>query len=137
MKEELKYCGERVETAWDGGGGAFPCRIALDGEPVLRSETAWLSCRLADGRRATPRIGGKSVVEAERLDGRAVVHMDALEWRDDRGEAVPDFRADLRFELWDDGTAFANFFFLANRATARTSTRSPSRCGPTSPDLKA
>ena len=112
MKDELKYCGERVETAWDGGGGAFPCRIALDGEPVLRSETAWLSCRLADGRRATPRIGGKSVVEAERLDGRAVVHMDALEWRDDRGEAVPDFRADLRFELWDDGTAFANFFFV-------------------------
>lgn len=112
MKEELKYCGERVETAWDKGGGAFPCRIALDGEPVLRPETAWLSCRLADGRRTTPRIGAKSMVEVERLDGRAVVHMDALEWRDDCGEAVPGFRTDLRFELWDDGTAFASFFFV-------------------------
>ena len=112
MNERLNFRAERTETIWGEDGNAFPSQILLDGVPVLRPGTTWLSCRLSDGRRAVPYISERTIVEPVRHPGRLWINMDLLNWRDEAGNDIPDFRTDLRFELWDDGTAFVSFYFM-------------------------
>ena len=112
MNERLNFRAERTETIWGEDGNAFPSQILLDGIPVLRPGTTWLSCRLSDGRRAVPYISERTIVEPVRHPGRLWINMDLLNWRDEAGNDIPDFRTDLRFELWDDGTAFVSFYFM-------------------------
>ncbi len=97
MKERLDYRGERTETVWGEEGNAFPSQILVDGEPVLRPGTTWLSCRLSDGRRAVPYVSDRTIVEPVRHPGRLWINMDLLNWRDEAGNDIPDFRTDLRF----------------------------------------
>ena len=47
MNERLYFRAERTETIWGEDGNAFPSQILLDGVPVLRPGTTWLSCRLS------------------------------------------------------------------------------------------
>ena len=108
----LSHHGDHVTTLWGADGNAFPKEILLDGRPVLRAGTPWLSCTLSDGRRAVPYISPRTIVEPVEYPDRLWINMDLLSWRDEAGNDIPNFRTDLRFELWNDGTSFVSFYFM-------------------------
>lgn len=112
MDKQLIHHGNRVTTVWGEGGNAFPEQIFLDGRPVLKPGASWISCVLGDGRRARPYISARTLVEPVEHPDKLWINMDLLSWRDDDGNEIPDFRTDLRFELWNDGTTFVSFYFM-------------------------
>ena len=101
----------RVFPQWDDDS-VFPTQIYLDGTRPLMAAAPRLRCVLGDGRTAEPRLAAQSIVEEKRSAEAVTLNIDNVRWFDESGAEIPDFRIDLRFELWRDGTTFVNFFFM-------------------------
>ncbi len=113
----LSFYGDRVSVVWNDGG-VFPTAVTIDDNEIIAGDTGWLVCRLSDGRTAVPCVGPKTVAEPTRFPEKLWVNLDQLEWRDESGSEIPDFRLDLRYEFWNDGTAFVYFFFFGESCDA-------------------
>ena len=110
-KIDVTITDARVSPRW-GGGDVFPAQLLLDGERPLLATPPRLRCALGDGRTAEARLTDASSVETEADGPRVTVNVANARWIDNLGAEIPDFRTDLRLELWRDGTAFANVYFM-------------------------
>lgn len=97
------------------GGNGLPESISLPA--VLRHHNLLqkpinLTLAMADGRTLSPAFGTGTEM-LTRTNGTAqIVEFNHLALTDDAGNAEPGFSLCLRHELYDDGTAFTDAFFL-------------------------
>ena len=97
------------------GENCFPERISLPAvlhhQNLLRKPID-LTLTLADGRTLSPAFGTGTETLTRRKGTAQIVEFNHLMLSDDAGHAEPGFSLCLRYELYDDGTAFTDAFFL-------------------------
>ena len=97
------------------GENGFPAAILLP--PVLHDHDllagpASLTLTLGDGRTLQPAPGGKTEFLSRKKGAAQIVEFNHLALADASGKPEPGLSLCLRYELYDDGTAFADAFFL-------------------------
>jgi len=102
--------------------GGFPSEIQLAGRSginrIVKTEAAWLSCSLGDGRKAQPFLPENFEIFYSTFETAERIEFRKIPWRDQNGKILEDFYLSLRYELWSDGTCFVNSYFFVENTNA-------------------
>jgi len=90
----------------------FPAEIAFNGDktPVMKSGVPLMTAQ-RNGRNIRPCLRGK--FQPEIIIGKDSVRLifDDIEWQDETGKPVKDYRLALHYEIYEDGVVFVKTFF--------------------------
>ena len=106
---------DRGELHYGFGENGFPESISLPavlGHHNLLQKPINLTLTLVDGRTLSTAFGTGTEMLTRKKGSAQIVEFNHLVLTDDAGNAEPGFSLCLRHELFDDGTAFTDAFFL-------------------------
>lgn len=103
--------------AGNGLPGAISLPAVLHRHNLLR-KPADLTLTLGDSRTLHPAFGSGTEMLSREKGSAQIVEFNHLALTDDAGNTEPGFSLCLRYELYDDGTAFTDAFFLGKSLPA-------------------
>lgn len=108
-------CG-RIRYTFAGNGMIRGIFLAGEfGGVNLIKESSSLILAYTDGREFVPAASGAEPVRWRSRSGAEILEFNFIEFADLSGRAEPGLRLTLRYELFSDGTAFADAFFLGEQ----------------------
>lgn len=115
-------CGQlQYSFSDDGMPFAIQLPIEFEGHRNLLGKTPSLQITLEDNRVLQPVSCGQAGADIwKSKNGATIVEFSRLLLANEKGIAEPGFRLTLRYELFDDGTAFCNAFFTGEALSSPT-----------------